>query len=377
MSTRCQFVNFVLKQVNVMRKPLWAAVLLVPAVVLALSVFGLVRSYQEVRAFAEKIHAPLELETDRPNSGTEPAADEALPVIAAPAEGDAIPASRENPYPAKELQADAAADESAVPSVPVLTRVDDLNSGDPFVLLLIGVDRRPGDRGRSDALIAAAINPAERSTLIVSIPRDTRTAIVGLKKPVTDKINHAYAFGGVESTVATAERFLGVPVSRYVLADMEGFRAIVDLLGGVQVDNKTAFEYEGHFFGKGSLHLDGEEALAYVRMRKTDPRGDLGRGDRQKAVVRSLISSALQPDNFRKWPELLDRLSEYIRTDLTFDDWKTLALDYRKAAENVETDQIAGRGLIDGGIYYFSVSEEERTRISERLAAYLQKDGEP
>jgi len=343
--------------------------------------YGAVRSYTEIRAFANRIHEPLtddappaEIrsyggpgETETANDGTAGMrlANANMPFSATFAAGTAYYGTVGSSIAG---QREAVAETDGRPHAP--ERIGKLD-GSPFVILFIGVDRRSGDRGRADALLAVALNPGKASSLVVSIPRDTRTELIGLDRFVTDKINHAYAFGGVRSTVATAEQFLGVPVSRYIQADMEGFRAMVDIVGGVRVDNARAFAYEGFFFPEGTLELDGEAALAYVRMRKNDPRGDLGRADRQKAVLTSIAKSVIRPDMIDKWPELLEELSRHMKTDLTFDDWKALVKHYRKAAGTVETEQIEGSGLMLNGIYYFSVSETERNRITERLAEHL------
>lgn len=335
---------------KVLRIRLWAAAAVLAACLAAAVGCWVHRSYKEVEAFADRIYVPLSTDSGR----------------------QASVRNRAWHHPAETTgKAGNGADAGVAESDSPLAHVADLEQGAPFVLLFIGVDRRPGDRGRADALLVAALNPAKRSVLLVSIPRDTRTDLVGLEKPRKDKINHSFAFGGTESTVATAEQFLGIPISRYVQADMDGFCAMVDLVGGVRVDNDRAFEYEGFFFREGPIELDGEAALAYVRMRLDDPRGDLGRADRQKAVLGSLVKSALRPDRFRLWPELLEELSDHMKTDLSFRDWKALARHYRKAAETVETLQISGSGLMLEGIYYFDVPEEERKRIQRALSDHL------
>lgn len=94
---------------------------------------------------------------------------------------------------------------------------------------------------------------------MVSIPRDTRTEIVG--KGTTDKINHAYAFGGVDMAVNTVEKFLDVPVDYYVQVNMESFKDIVDAVGGVTVNNDLNFDYDGYSFKKESLRLMEKKLL--------------------------------------------------------------------------------------------------------------------
>ena len=96
-----------------------------------------------------------------------------------------------------------------------------LEEKDPFSLLLLGVDERENDTGRSDTIIVLTVNPTSESTKILSIPRDTYAEIIGLNKQ--DKINHAYAFGGMEMALKTVENLLDVPIDYVVQVDMESF----------------------------------------------------------------------------------------------------------------------------------------------------------
>jgi LCP family protein required for cell wall assembly len=112
------------------------------------------------------------------------------------------------------------------------------------------------------------VNPEDQSVKMLSLPRDTRTEIVG--RGTQDKINDAHAFGGMDMTIATVEQFLDIPIDHYVSInmDMEGFKGLVGAMGGVTVNNDFAFPQSGHSFAQGELFLNGEEALAYARMRK-------------------------------------------------------------------------------------------------------------
>ncbi len=162
-----------------------------------------------------------------------------------------------------------------------------ISNSEPVSILLLGADERGEDKGRSDSLMVITLNPKTNSMKTVSIPRDTYTEIVGKGK--SDKINHAYAFGGVDMSVATVEKFLNIPMNYYVEVNMEGFKDIVDAVGGVDVNNDLEFTQDNHHFAKGNIHLTGEEALSFTRMRKEDPRGDFGRQMRQRQVVQAVI----------------------------------------------------------------------------------------
>ncbi|MCM3181923.1 LytR family transcriptional regulator [Priestia megaterium] len=240
---------------------------------------------------------------------------------------------------------------------------------DPISILLLGVDQRAGDRGRSDSLILMTVNPKDQSMKMVSIPRDTRTEIVG--KGTTDKINHAYAFGGVDMAVNTVEKFLDVPVDYYVQVNMESFKDIVDAVGGVTVNNDLNFDYDGYSFKKGNLTLDGKEALAYSRMRKQDPRGDFGRQMRQRQIIEGVIEEGASVQSLANYGTILDTIGTNVRTNLTFDDMKQIQSNYKDARRNVEQLQVDGKGEKINGIYYYAVSDATREALSSKLKQHL------
>lgn len=244
----------------------------------------------------------------------------------------------------------------------------------PISILLFGVDKRGADEGRSDTIIYLASNPALKQTLMFSIPRDTRTQIYGSKKE--DKINHAYAFGGMASTVHTVESFLDTPIDYYVKVDMEGFSKIIDSLGGVQVDNTFPFSYEGYRFEKGKIVLDGKKALAYARMRHDDPEGDFGRNKRQQLIIQQLMAKAKQISTVSKLDEVLANIGESVKTNLTFDNMQDLMLHYKSALDQVNVLRINGQGEMLNGIYYYQVSAEERARIKQQIDAVLHGSAE-
>ncbi|MED3920241.1 LytR family transcriptional regulator [Priestia aryabhattai] len=244
-----------------------------------------------------------------------------------------------------------------------------LSDKDPISILLLGVDQRAGDRGRSDSLILMTVNPKDQSMKMTSIPRDTRTEIVG--KGTTDKINHAYAFGGVDMAVNTVEKFLDVPVDYYVQVNMESFKDIVDAVGGVTVNNDLNFTDGGYTFKKGQLTLDGKEALAYSRMRKKDPRGDFGRQMRQRQIIEGVIEEGASVQSLANYGDILDAIGTNVRTNLTFDDMKQIQSNYKDARRNVEQIQVDGQGEKINGIYYYAVSDATRQELSAKLKDHL------
>lgn len=248
----------------------------------------------------------------------------------------------------------------------------DLNKKEPFSVLLLGIDT--GDlgrteQGRSDTLMVATVNPNDNKTTLVSIPRDTYVDIVGYG--TQDKINHAYAFGGAAMSMDTVEKYLDIPIDHYVSINMMGIKELVDALGGVDVNNDLEFTYEGQNYAFGPIHLDGDAALGYLRMRYDDPRGDYGRQLRQRSVVEAIVKKAVSLDGITQYRNLLDAMEGNMKTDMSFDDMQKIALDYRSAFTTIGQLQMQGDGFMQDGVSYQRVSDEELQSVQNKLKKQL------
>lgn len=246
---------------------------------------------------------------------------------------------------------------------------------DNFSVLFIGVDERPGEtRSRSDVLLLATFNKDEPSIKMVSIPRDSYVEIPGRG---LDKINHAHAFGGVDLAVETVEELLDIPVDYYVKLNFQAFVDIIDALGGVTVEVPFTFS-EQDSSGKhnaitlyeGVQTLNGEEALAYVRMRKEDPLGDIGRGQRQQEVVRALIKKAASITSVTKYDDVLDGLGDNIAMNLTFQNIVALH-PFASSIKSMDSLKLEGENAYINGIYYYVLDEESVNEVSEQLKEHL------
>ncbi|MED3985243.1 LytR family transcriptional regulator [Peribacillus simplex] len=244
-----------------------------------------------------------------------------------------------------------------------------LSDQEPFSMLMLGVDERDGDKGRSDTMIVLTVNPQKKSVKMLSIPRDTRTEIVG--HGTQDKINHAFAFGGAKMSMDTVENFLDIPIDYYMKINMEGFKDIVDAVGGVTVQNDLDFTSDGIHFAKGTHTLNGKEALAYSRMRHDDPSGDFGRQSRQRAIIEAVIKKGASLSSLTKYDEVFDALGNNIQTNLTFDDMMDIQKNYRDASKSITQSSINGNGTKIDGIYYYIVSDEEKEKVQSELKEQL------
>jgi polyisoprenyl-teichoic acid--peptidoglycan teichoic acid transferase len=245
-----------------------------------------------------------------------------------------------------------------------------LEKAQPFSVALLGVDERAGDKGRSDSIIVMAINPDTNSVKMMSIPRDTRTEIVG--KGTVDKINHAYAFGGVKMSLDTIENFLDIPIDYYVQINMDGFKDIVDAVGGVTVQNDMNFTQDGTYFPKGTLTLNGDKALKFARMREEDPRGDYGRQMRQREIIQTIIHKGASINSLTNYGDIFKALGKNVKTNLTFDEMVTIQSKYRSASNNIEQIPVKETGAMINKISYQIISDQEKARIQDIFKKQLE-----
>lgn len=241
----------------------------------------------------------------------------------------------------------------------------------PISILLMGVDQEDNGTGRSDSLMLFTLNPKTKSMKITSIPRDSYTEIVGKGKK--DKINHAYAFGGIDMTVKTVENFLNVPVDHYIEVNMAGFKDIVDAVGGVDVNNDLEFTSRDSHFAKGNIHLDGETALKYTRMRYEDPRGDFGRQMRQRQVIQAVIQKGASVSSLASYGDVLKAIEKNVKTSLTQDQMFDIQKNYKDCLQNSEEIQIPGDGhKAADGIWYYYVPDAAKQDLTNKLRAHLE-----
>ncbi|MFJ8219596.1 LytR family transcriptional regulator [Bacillus cereus] len=247
----------------------------------------------------------------------------------------------------------------------------DVSDKKPISILMMGVDQRGEDQGRSDSLMLFTLNPAKKSMKITSIPRDSYTEIVGKGKK--DKINHAYAFGGINMSVKTVENFLNVPVDHYIEVNMEGFKDIVDAVGGVDINNDMDFTIDGVHYAKGDLHLNGEKALLYSRMRYQDTRGDFGRQMRQRQVIQAVIKKGASVSSLASYGDVLKAIEKNVKTSLTQDQMFDIQKNYKDCMQNSEEIQIPGDGhKAADGIWYYYVPDAAKQDLTNKLREHLE-----
>ncbi|HET9913174.1 MAG TPA: LCP family protein [Anaerolineales bacterium] len=257
-----------------------------------------------------------------------------------------------------------------------------LNNGQETVnFLLIGSDRRPGGSFRTDTMVIAILRPNEGQVSLISIPRDLWVSIPGWEN---QRINTAYQHGvsvgypggGPGLLKETILYNLGIRIDHTAMVEFDGFRQIVDTLGGVDVPVSCAYtdwrlidpsydpfnENNWHLYttGPGVVHMDGDLALWYARSRQKS--NDFDRGRRQQEVLRALFVQTLQTGTLTRIPELYNNLRSTVETDLGLGDLLSLAV-YAPKMTNADIRSYYIRPpyvnswITDGGAYVLLPNE--------------------
>lgn len=227
-----------------------------------------------------------------------------------------------------------------------------------YNFLVLGVDERDDDVGRSDTIIVLSINMATKRIGLISIPRDSRVEIPNHGET---KINHAYAYGGVLLTKQIVEKTLNMKMDNYIVFNFKSFKNIIDLLGGVNIDIEKDMYYRDDYdvdggllidFKKGPQHLNGQHAMEYVRYR--DEEGDIGRVHRQQKFLDAILTKLTKPEIIPKLPKLTKEILSSVKTDIRFDDFVNY-LSFLKPNQKYSTHAVMAAGtpeMIDDLSYW-------------------------
>jgi len=245
------------------------------------------------------------------------------------------------------------------PTAPVLANTN---------ILVLGVDSCDGHR--SDTIMLLHLNGNEKKASVISIPRDTLLAIPGRG---LDKINHAYAYGGIELTRKTVEDFFKVSVPYYIIVNFAGIEHIIDQLGGVTVNVEKRMyyvDYAGDLtidLQPGLQHLNGQQAMGYLRFRHSD--NDFARIGRQQKFLQSIANEMMSRDNIVKSPKLFFSLLACLDTNLNSRQVLGLALLLRGANElnQISMTMVQGEDLMVDNIYYLRPKEEMVRQIVDEF----------
>lgn len=243
-------------------------------------------------------------------------------------------------------------------------------------ILLLGVDSNGADSDlwvgtRTDTIVLLNIDPRSKSLNAISIPRDSKVYLP--KNMGIQKINAAHAIGGIDMTIKTIEDTLGVKVDRYIMVHDEAVREIVKALGGIDIYVEKNMHYNDNSgnlhinLTKGEHHLDGDEAIGYLRFRH-DAMGDIGRTQRQQWFLRGLLQEMQKPQTIAKIPQILSIAKEYVKTDMSlYEMSQYAALAKHFDIDNIEIATLPGAPNKKGYTSYWILDPEKTQEVVNRL----------
>jgi len=264
-------------------------------------------------------------------------------------------------------------------------------SKDPVSILLLGIEDYSSKKkdGRADTQIVLTLDPNTKKINLVTIPRDTRVKIEHAGEYTgIHKINSAYTYGDITGygaaklQVETTEKLLNIPIDHFIAVNFEAFRDIVDALGGVNIDIKEGFWEKNIYnknkkiiFKKGEAQLSGEEALAFVRMRKRSVDVTYSRDERQRQFLKATIDQAMTAGTILKVGQLSNILGKNIETDLSMNDLYSLQKQYSDL-KSLSISSIEMRGVdkrVDN-IDYYIPEKKSLYELSKTLRNVLKLD---
>ena len=197
---------------------------------------------------------------------------------------------------------------------------------------------------------------------VLSIPRDTRVQYASGRY---DKINHSMGYKNPEETIISlVKQITGMPIHYYCEVDFQGFRDVIDVLGGVEFDVPVDMHYEDPVqnlyihVDKGFQLLDGKKAEGVVRFRNTYANGDHDRIPVQQNFLKELFRQKLQPQYIAKAPAILEEIYEHVTTNFSVADaTKYVGMLKKMDGDSLKTHTLPGEGQYIGGISYYLYDE--------------------
>lgn len=237
---------------------------------------------------------------------------------------------------------------------------------------LFGVDAEQGTAGRSDVIMIVTVDENTKKIKLSSIVRDTYVDIPGKGM---DKVTHAYAYGGAQLALKTLNSNFNLDIKDFMAVNFTSLPKLINMVGGVsiKVTNAESGEIPG-LTGGGTYNLNGDQALAYSRIRKID--NDFERSRRQRTVMEALLNKMLKRP-VSTYPGLMKSFLPLVKTNMSGTDM--LALGTKVATQGIRTieqnrfpqDPYA-KGSNIGGTYFY-VFEKEQTLTNIGSYIYLDK----
>lgn len=228
-------------------------------------------------------------------------------------------------------------------------------------ILLLGINQRKNDIGRSNVTCVVTVDVDTKNITMLWVPRDSRVAI---PEQGWNKIGHAYAYGGAKLSKQTVANLLGIPIDYYMAINMDGFKKVIDALGGVDINvEKRMYYYDPYDEGEvdnnglidlkpGLQHMDGNVALEYVRFRH-DETGDLGRITRQQKFAQALLADVITPSVIPRVPAVIKEANTVFQTDMPVGEMLKLATMMNEVyKQGLKTEMAPGKPVYINDLSY-------------------------
>ena len=225
------------------------------------------------------------------------------------------------------------------------TESDSLPEG-VFTMYISGIDVA-GDistRSRSDVNILAVVNTNTHQVQLINTPRDYYVPL-SISNGVKDKLTHAGIYG-VDVSKDTLGMLYGIDINYYFRINFSGFQELIDALGGITVNSDVEFDAGGYHFDQGANTVNGEQALAFARERKSFASGDRQRGQNQMAVITGVIQKMQSPAILQNFSQLMDGIEGSFESDMPYELMSELVRDQLSGGGswNVASTSVDGTG---------------------------------
>ena len=239
-------------------------------------------------------------------------------------------------------------------------------TSEAFNVYITGIDQWNKEKGldleRSDVNMIVTVSPRTRKILLTSIPRDTYIELWHV--PEMDKLTHTGIYG-VEETIKSVEKWLGVDMNYYVKMNFSAVRDVIDAIGGIDVNSPASFKssISNYEYEKGWNHMNGKKALFFARERKAFEGKDSLRVENQQLVVKAVINKLTSSTTLlTRYGDILDAAGGSLQTNMSSDDMQALV---RMQLEDlgqweIESQKIEGEYDLD---YVASLTQEQRFQV--------------
>lgn len=260
----------------------------------------------------------------------------------------------------------------------------DSQAQDVFNIYISGIDTY-GDLtsvSRSDVNIIMTVNRQTKQVLLTTTPRDAYVAIADGGQNQYDKLTHAGIYG-VDASVHTLENLYEIDINYYARLNFSSFVKLVDLLGGIEVQNDQAFASAGHDFPSGKISLNSEQALIFVRERYSLEGGDNDRGRNQTKVISAIIDKLTSASALSKSQQIVDGLGDSIQTNVSLETINGLVNDqlssgakYRVTSQSLEgrgsTGELPSYAMPNAALYMLEVDQDSLSQMKENMKKVME-----